>query len=146
MKIRVSRFFFIANIVVLSLMLVGPILAFCLIDFNQNSFFLFIPIVMLVSLFTLNFLVYYLSPFEVNEEGFYKYFFGKKKINIKKDAITNIDAIYNDPDTKNSVSLIVILYKNNIGKLFQTELSGNLYNLKQLIEAFKKYGYPVEER
>ena len=66
-------------------------------------------------------------------------------MNIKKEEITKVSVIYNGPDTRNSVAMIVILY-NRDNKLFQTQLSGNLYNFKKLAEAFKKYNYPVEEQ
>ena len=126
-------------------MLIGPILAFCLIDSSLYSFLMFIPIGILISLFVLNFLAYYLSPFVVDDESFYKLNFGKKRMNIKKEEITKVSVIYNGPDTRNSVAMIVILY-NRDNKLFQTQLSGNLYNFKKLAEAFKKYNYPVEEQ
>ena len=101
---------------------------------------------MIVLFFAFNFLIYFFSSFVVNEEGFYKYTFGKKTTSIKKDAITKVCAAYNDFNTKNTVISVVIIYKDNLDRLFQTQLSGNLYNLRQLIEAFKKYNYPVEEQ
>ena len=146
MKIRVNKFFFIFNLIILTLMLAGPVLAFCLTDSSNISYLMFIPIGMIVLFFSLNFLIYFLSPFVVNEEGFYKYTFGKKTTKIKKETITQVIAAYNDINTKKTVVMVIVMYKDNLDRLFQTQLSGNLYNLKGLAEAFKKYNYPVIEQ
>lgn len=143
MKIRVSKFFFIANIVVLLLMLMGSLLPLFIIEKGQYTFLLFIPASIILILFILNFLAYYFSPFEVNEEGFIKYLFGRKKFNIKKDDIIKINAIFADTN-QSRVYCIIFYYHKGPNKIVKTEFSGNLFNLTNVFIALKKYNFPLE--
>lgn len=90
MKIRVNKFFFIANIVVLLLMLMGSLLPLFIIDKGQYTFLLFIPASIILILFILNFLSYFFSIFEVNEEGFIKYILGRKNSILKKMILSKL--------------------------------------------------------
>lgn len=143
MKIRVSKFFFIANIIVLLLMLMGTLLPLFIIDKGQYTFLLFIPAIIILILFVLNFLYYFVSPFEVNEERFIKYLLGRKKLNIKKDDIIKINAIF--ADTNQSRVYCIILYYHKGSKIIiKTEFSGNLFNLTNVLMALKKYNFPLQ--
>jgi len=143
MKIRVNKFFFIFNLIILTLMLAGPILAFCLTDSSNISYLMFIPIGMIVLFFSLNFLIYFLSPFEVNEEGFIKYLLGRKKFNIKKDDIIKINVIFADTN-QSRVYCIILYYHKGPNKIIKTEFSGNLFNLTNVFIALKKYNFPLQ--
>lgn len=143
MKIRVNKFFFIFNLIILTLMLAGPILAFCLTDSSNISYLMFIPIGMIVLFFSLNFLIYFLSPFVVNEEGFIKYILGRKKFNIKKDDIIKINVIFADTN-QSRVYCIILYYHKEPNKIIKTEFSGNLFNLTNVFIALKKYNFPLE--
>lgn len=143
MKIRVSKFFFIANIVVLLLMLMGTLLPFFIIDKGQFTFLLFIPAIIILILFILNFLYYFISPFEVNEERFIKYLLGRKKLNIKKDDIIKINAIFADTN-QSRVYCIILYYNKGPNKIIKTEFSGNLFNLTNVLMALKKYNFPLQ--
>lgn len=143
MKIRVNKVFFIFNLIILTLMLAGPILAFCLTDSSNISYLMFIPIGMIVLFFSLNFLIYFLSPFVVNEEGFIKYILGRKKFNIKKDDIIKINVIFADTN-QSHVYCIIFYYHKGPNKINKTEFSGNLFNLTNVFIALKKYNFPLE--
>ncbi len=143
MKIRVNKFFFIANIVVLLLMLTGSLLPLFIIDKGQYTFLLFIPAIIILILFILNFLYYFISPFEVNEERFIKYLFGRKKLNIKKDDIIKINAIFADTNQSHVYCIILYLHKGP-NKIIKTEFSGNLFNLTNVLIALKKYNFPLQ--
>lgn len=143
MKIRVNKFFFIANIVVLLLMLMGSLLPLFIIEKGQYTFLLFIPASIILILFILNFLAYFYSPFEVNEERFIKYFLGRKKFNIKKDDIIKINAIFADTN-QSRVYYIILYYHKEPNKIVKTEFSGNLFNLTNVLTALKKYNFPLQ--
>lgn len=143
MKIRVNKFFFIANIVVLLLMLMGSLLPLFIIDKGQYTFLLFIPASIILILFILNFLSYFYSIFEVNEEGFIKYILGRKKFNIKKDDIIKINVIFADTN-QSHVYCITLYYHKGPNKIIKTEFSGNLFNLTNVFIALKKYNFPLE--
>lgn len=143
MKIRVNKFFFVANIVVLLLMLMGSLLPLFIIDKGQYTFLLFIPATIIFILFILNFLAYFYSPFEVNEEGFIKYLLGRKKLNIKKDDIIKINVIFADT-SQSRVYCIILYYHKGPNKIVKTEFSGNLFNLTNVLIALKKYNFPLQ--
>ena len=143
MRIRSSKFIFIASIVVLTLMMVGPITAFILIDKAQFSFLLLIPSSIIGIMFAFNFINYFSNFFLINETKFMRYFFFKKKLDIDKERVQSIS--YQCVPGSEIVTMFQINYTGKDDKLYFTQLSGNMYNLNKIIEAFKKYGYPVNE-
>ena len=143
MRIRSSKFIFIASIVVLTLMMVGPITAFILIDKAQISFLLLIPAFIIGIMFAFNFINYFSNFFLINETKFMRYFFFKKKLDIDKERVQSIS--YQCVPGSEIVTMFQINYTGKDDKLYFTQLSGNMYNLNKIIEAFKKYGYPVNE-
>ena len=143
MIIRSSKFIFIASIVVLTLMMAGPITAFILIDKAQISFLLLIPAFIIGIMFAFNFINYFSNYFLINETKFVKFFFFKKKMDIDKEHVQSIS--YQCVPGSEIVTMFQINYTGKDDKLYFTQLSGNMYNLSKIIEAFKKYGYPVNE-
>ena len=143
MRIRSSKFIFIASIVVLTIMMVGPITAFILIDKAQISFLLLIPAFIIGIMFAFNFINYFSNFFLINETKFMWYFFFKKKLDIDKERVQSIS--YQCVPGSEIVTMFQINYTGKDDKLYFTQLSGNMYNLSKIIEAFKKYGYPVNE-
>ena len=142
MRIRSSKFIFIASIVVLTLMMAGPITAFILID-KAHSFLLLIPASIIGIMFAFNFINYFSNFFLINETKFMRYFFFKKKLDIDKERVQSIS--YQCVPGSEIVTMFQINYTGKDDKLYFTQLSGNMYNLNKIIEAFKKYGYPVNE-
>ena len=142
MRIRSSKFIFIASIVVLTLMMAGPITAFILID-KAHSFLLLIPASIIGIMFAFNFINYFSNFFLINETKFMRYFFFKKKLDIDKERVQSIS--YQCAPGSEIVTMFQINYTGKDDKLYFTQLSGNMYNLNKIIEAFKKYGYPVNE-
>ena len=143
MRIRSSKFIFIASIVVLTLMMAGPITAFILVDKAQISFLLLIPAFIIGIMFAFNFINYFSNYFLINETKFVKFFFCKKKMDIDKERVQSIS--YQCVPGSEIVTMFQINYTGKDDKLYFTQLSGNMYNLNKIIEAFKKYGYPVNE-
>ena len=143
MRIRSSKFIFIASIVVLTLMMAGPITAFILVDKAQISFLLLIPAFIIGIMFAFNFINYFSNYFLINETKFVKFFFFKKKMDIDKERVQSIS--YQCVPGSEIVTMFQINYTGKDDKLYFTQLSGNMYNLNKIIEAFKKYGYPVNE-
>ena len=142
MRIRSSKFIFIASIVVLTLMMAGPITAFILID-KAHSFLLLIPASIIGIMFAFNFINYFSNFFLINETKFMRYFCFKKKLDIDKERVQSIS--YQCVPGSEIVTMFQINYTGKDDKLYFTQLSGNMYNLSKIIEAFKKYGYPVNE-
>ena len=142
MRIRSSKFIFITSIVVLTLMMAGPITAFILID-KAHSFLLLIPASIIGIMFAFNFINYFSNFFLINETKFMRYFFFKKKLDIDKERVQSIS--YQCVPGSEIVTMFQINYTGKDDKLYFTQLSGNMYNLNKIIEAFKKYGYPVNE-
>ena len=142
MRIRSSKFIFIASIVVLTLMMAGPITAFILID-KAHSFLLLIPASIIGIMFAFNFINYFSNFFLINETKFMKYFFFKKKLDIDKERVQSIS--YQCVPGSEIVTMFQINYTGKDDKLYFTQLSGNMYNLNKIIEAFIKFGYPVNE-
>ena len=121
----------------------GSLLPLFIIDKGQYTFLLFIPASIILILFILNFLSYFFSIFEVNEEGFIKYILGRKKFNIKKDNIIKINVIFADTN-QSHVYCITLYYHKGPNKIIKTEFSGNLFNLTNVFIALKKYNFPLE--
>ena len=142
MRIRSSKFIFIASIVVLTLMMAGPITAFILID-KAHSFLLLIPAFIIGIMFAFNFINYFSNFFLINETKFMRYFFFKKKLDIDKERVQSIS--YQCVPGSEIVTMFQINYTGKDDKLYFTQLSGNMYNLNKIIEAFIKFGYPVNE-
>ncbi len=127
----------------LTLMMAGPITAFILIDKAQISFLLLIPAFIIGIMFAFNFINYFSNYFLINETKFVKFFFFKKKMDIDKEHVQSIS--YQCVPGSEIVTMFQINYTGKDDKLYFTQLSGNMYNLSKIIEAFKKYGYPVNE-
>ena len=144
MKIRTSKFIFISSTIVLLLMLAGPIVAFCLIDKLGITFLMFVPIIIIGAMFAFNLFNFLFTYFEVNENKIVKRFLGRKSIDIDKDRVSSI--VYICVNDTPQVAGIQINYKGKDDKLYYTQFSGNMYNLNTIVEAFKKYEYPVHQQ
>ena len=144
MKIRSSKFIFIASTVVLLLMLAGPITMFCIIDKSSISFLMLIPVIIIGIMFVFNLLNYLLNYFGINEKSITKRFFAKKSLDISKDNVSSIAVNY--IPGSNQVMSFQINYIGKDNKEYFTQISGNMFNLNKIIEAFKKYGYPIIEQ
>ena len=144
MRVRSSKVIFIFSIIVLILMMAGPITAFILIDKAQVTFLLLIPAFIIGIMFVFNFINYFSNYFLINETKFVKFFFFKKKMDIDKDRVQSVS--YQCVPGSEIVTMFQINYMGKDDKLYYTQISGNMYNLNKIIEAFKKYGYPIDQQ
>lgn len=144
MRVRSSKVIFIVSIIILTLMMAGPITAFILIDKAQVTFLLLIPAFIIGIMFVFNFINYFSNYFLINETKFVKFFFFKKKMDIDKDRVQSVS--YQCVPGSEIVTMFQVNYMGKDDKLYYTQISGNMYNLNKIIEAFKKYGYPINEQ
>lgn len=144
MRVRSSKVIFIVSIIVLILMMAGPITAFILIDKAQVTFLLLIPAFIIGIMFVFNFINYFSNYFLINETKFVKFFFFKKKMDIDKDRVQSVS--YQCVPGSEIVTMFQVSYMGKDDKLYYTQISGNMYNLNKIIEAFKKYGYPIDQQ
>lgn len=144
MRVRSSKVIFIVSIIVLTLMMAGPITAFILIDKAQVTFLLLVPAFIIGIMFVFNFINYFSNYFLINENKFVKFFFFKKKMDIDKDRVQSVS--YQCVPGSEIVTMFQVNYMGKDDKLYYTQISGNMYNLNKIIEAFKKYGYPIDQQ
>lgn len=144
MIVRSSKVIFIVSIIILTLMMAGPITAFILIDKAQVTFLLLVPAFIIGIMFVFNFINYFSNYFLINETKFVKFFFFKKKMNIDKDRVQSVS--YQCVPGSEIVTMFQVNYMGKDDKLYYTQISGNMYNLNKIIEAFKKYGYPIDQQ
>lgn len=144
MRVRSSKVIFIVSIIILTLMMAGPITAFILIDKAQVTFLLLIPAFIIGIMFVFNFINYFSNYFLINETKFVKFFFFKKKMDIDKDRVQSVS--YQCVPGSEIVTMFQVNYMGKDDKLYCTQISGNMYNLNKIIEAFKKYGYPIDQQ
>lgn len=144
MRVRSSKVIFTVSIIILTLMMAGPITAFILIDKAQVTFLLLIPAFIIGIMFVFNFINYFSNYFLINETKFVKFFFFKKKMDIDKDRVQSVS--YQCVPGSEIVTMFQVNYMGKDDKLYYTQISGNMYNLNKIIEAFKKYGYPIDQQ
>ena len=125
-------------------MMAGPITAFIVIDKAQVTFLLLVPAFIIGIMFAFNFINYFSNYFLINETKFVKFFFFKKKMDIDKDRVQSVS--YQCVPGSEIVTMFQINYMGKDDKLYYTQISGNMYNLNKIIEAFKKYGYPIDQQ
>ena len=103
-----------------------------------------IPVIIIGIMFVFNLLNYLLNYFGINEKSITKRFFAKKSLDISKDNVSSIAVNY--IPGSNQVMSFQINYIGKDNKEYFTQISGNMFNLNKIIEAFKKYGYPIIEQ
>ena len=130
--------------IVLLLMLAGPITAFCLMDKLAASFLMLVPVIIIGLMFAFNLFNYLFTYFEVNDKRIVKRFIGRKSIDLSKEQVSSIT--YTCLNDTEQVIAIQINYKGKDDKLYYTQFSGNMYNLNTIVQAFKKYEYPVNKQ
>ena len=140
MRIRTSTLFFVITNVVAALMMAGPLAMIFIIGVREFPFII-IPAIFIGLFWSFLLFNYFSTFFLVNEKRFARYALCKKKMDVKFEQVEKITYAR---DFNNRVIMVNIVFRNDSGNAFTFQLSGSMFNLQRLEQAFAKYGYPVE--
>ena len=121
-------------------MMAGPLAMIFIIGVREFPFII-IPAIFIGLFWSFLLFNYFSTFFLVNEKRFARYALCMKKMDVKFEQVEKITYAR---DFNNRVIMVNIVFRNDSGNAFTFQLSGSMFNLQRLEQAFAKYGYPVE--